>query len=71
MKFSLIQIDEEINGLVSGVWLQDYTGEFDKAVKKAKATEKANGNRIKVAIIEKTNNYCPNYSLLTDLKRLG
>lgn len=71
MKFSLIQIYEEINGLVDGVWLQDYTGEFDMAVKVAKATEKANGNRIKVAIVDKTNHSCPNYSLLTDLKRLG
>jgi hypothetical protein len=71
MKFSLIQIDKEINGLVNGVWLQDYTGEFNMAVKKAKATEIANSNRIEVAVVEKINGSSPNYCLLTNLKRLG
>jgi hypothetical protein len=71
MKFSLIQIDKEINGFVDGVWLQNYNGELDMAVKIAKETEIANSNRIKVAVVEDLNYSCPNYSLRTNLKRLG
>ncbi|MCK2000763.1 hypothetical protein MZM54_05085 [[Brevibacterium] frigoritolerans] len=70
MKFSLIQIYKEKNGLVEGVWLQDYTGELDMAVKKANETEIANGNRIKVAVVEKITGSSPNYCLLTNLKQL-
>lgn len=71
MRFSLIQIYNEDNGIVDGVWLQDCTGSLETAINKAKETEKANGNKIKVAIVEKINGFTPNYNLLTGLKRIG
>ncbi len=70
MKFSLVQVTKKTNGLVDAVWLQDYTGELEMAIKRARETEEVNGNRIEVAVVEKTNCSCPNYSLLTKLKRL-
>lgn len=71
MKFSLIQIYREINGYVDGVWVQDYTGSLNNAIKKAKETEEANSNRIKIAVVEKIAGYTPEYNLLKNLKRLG
>jgi len=70
MKFSLIQIYKETNELVDGVWIQDHTGNLDSALKLANDTEKANGNRIKIAIVEQIGSSSSNYNLLTKLKRL-
>ncbi len=71
MKFSLIQIYNETNGYVDGVWIQDFTGNLNEAIKKATNTEKANSNRIKVAIVERVGSSTPNYCLLKNLKQLG
>jgi hypothetical protein len=70
-KFSLIQIYNEVNGFVDGVWLQDHTGSLDSAIRKANETEKANSNRINVAVVERINSATPDYDLLTNLMRLG
>lgn len=70
MKFSLIQVYKEIDKLEDGVWIQDHIGTLDTAVKVANETEKANGNRIEVAVVEKVHSSSPNYCLLTKLKRL-
>lgn len=69
-KFSLINVSKRFNGLVSGVWLQDATGTKDEAFKRARDTEKANGNRIEVAVIEKMGGSTPNYSYLTNVKEV-
>ena len=71
MKFSLIQVYKEMDGFVDGVWIQDHTGTLDTAVKLANETEQVNGNRIKVAVVEKLNFSSPNYCLVTKLNRLG
>jgi hypothetical protein len=70
-KFSLIQIYNEVDGFVDGVWLQDHTGSLDSAIRKANETEKANSNRIKVAVVERINSTTPDYDLLTNLIRVG
>lgn len=70
MKFSLIQIYNEVDGFVDGVWLQDHTGSLDSAIRKADEIEKANSYRIKVAIVERIDGSVPDYDLLTNLKRL-
>ncbi|WP_456363659.1 hypothetical protein [Priestia aryabhattai] len=70
MRLSLIQVYKETDGLVEGVWLQDYTGDLDGAKEKAKQTEKANGNRIKVAVVEQLTYSCSDYSMRSNLKRL-
>jgi hypothetical protein len=68
--YSLIQIQQETNGFIDGVWIQDHTGTLDTAIKTAKETERVNGNKIKIAVVEKINGSSPNYCLLTNLKRL-
>lgn len=38
---------------INGNWIQDCTAcELEEAVKRARATEKANGNRIQVAVVD-------------------
>ena len=69
MKFSLINVSREYDGMVDGVWLQDHTGTIESATEKARATERANSNRITVAVVEKLS-YTPDYSLRKELKRL-
>jgi len=70
MKFSLINVDKQSGEFVDGVWIQDHISTFETAVKKARDTEKANGNKIIVAVIEDLNISTPNYCLLKNLKRL-
>jgi hypothetical protein len=69
-KFSLINVSERKNGCVSGNWIQDVTGTIEDAFKKAKGTEKANGNRINVAVVERINSSTPNYDYLTNIKEI-
>jgi len=72
MNYSLINVSHERNGLVDGVWLQDCTGvTLEEARKRARDTEKANSNRIVVAVVESLNYSCPGYNHRTGLKRLG
>lgn len=70
VKYSLIQVEREYDGMVDGVWLQNHTGTMDSAAEEARATEKANSNRIKVAVVEDLGYSEPNYSFRTALKRL-
>lgn len=70
MKFSLIQIYQESDDYVDGVWIQDYTGSLDEAIQKARATEVANSNRIKIAVVDKLSGI-HDYNLLKHLKRLA
>ena len=70
MKYSLLNVSKEENGMVCGVWMQDYTGTFSEAVQKARDTEKANCNRVNVAVVDHLNGSSPDYSYRTRLKRL-
>lgn len=70
MKFSLINVDRQLNKFVDGVWMQDYVGDLQTAIKKARDTEKTNNNRIVVAVVEDLNIPAPNYFLRKNLKRL-
>jgi hypothetical protein len=69
-KYSLLNVSERGNGLVSGVWLQDFTGTKDEAFKHARGTEKANGNRIEVAVVERIEGSTASYNYLTDVKEV-
>ncbi len=51
-KYAIINISREKDGLVDGVCIQGFTGTLEEATQWARATEKANSNRIKVAVIE-------------------
>jgi hypothetical protein len=70
-KFSLIQVYNEVDGIVDGIWLQDHTGSLDSAIRKARETERANSYRINVAVVERINSATPDYDLQTDLIRVG
>ena len=49
----LVEATAGAGTLVSGTWIQDHVGTLETAILAAKATEKANGGRIKVAVVEK------------------
>ncbi|WP_145142181.1 hypothetical protein [Paenibacillus sp. Y412MC10] len=69
-KFSLINVSERKNGVVSGNWIQDITGTKDEAFKRARDTEKANGNRIEVAVVEGLSCNAPIYDYLINIKEV-
>jgi len=72
MNYSLINVSHERNGLVDGVWLQDCTGvALEEAKKRSRDTERANSNRIVVAVVESLNYSSSNYTLRRGMKRLG
>lgn len=52
MRFALVCIDHEKDGLVDGAWMQNFTGTLEEASQWARETEKANSNRISVAVVE-------------------
>ncbi len=70
MRYSLINVDSEASGLVDGTWMQDHTGTLETATQKARDTEKANSNRITVAVVEALS-YIPDYDPKHGLKRLA
>lgn len=70
MKYSLVQVVNEKDGFVDGVWLQDHIGTIESAKKIAQDTEKVNGFRIKVAVVEDLGFPTSNYNIMKNLKRL-
>lgn len=69
-KFSLVNVSERKGELVSGVWIQDFTGSKEGAFRLAKDTEKANGNRIEIAVVERLGGSTPNYNYLTNIREI-
>lgn len=69
-KFSLLNVWEERGGLVDGTWIQDVTGTLEEAIECARATERANSNRITVAVVPRGSSTTPNFSPQKGLKRL-
>ena len=67
--YSLILVYEENDGIVTGTWLQDVTGNLEKAKKCAKETEQANSNRITVGVVERVD-FGQQYDLINK-KRLA
>ena len=68
--YSLINVSRAYGEYVDGVWIQDFFGTLQKAHECARLTEKANSNRITVAVVHKRDSINPDYSLYTGLKRL-
>lgn len=70
MKFSLVNVEKQEGKFVDGTWMQNHIGTLETATGKARATEKANSNRITVAVVEDLNYGMPNYSYRKNLVRL-
>lgn len=52
MRYALLNISRvREDGKVDGVWFQSHTGTLESAIQEARATEKANSNRIQVAVV--------------------
>ena len=70
MKFSLINITEQCGALISGYWLQNHIGTLVSAREAARATEAANSNRIKVAVVAELSSTTPALGFYPNLTRL-
>lgn len=68
MRFSLVCVDREKDGFVDGAWMQDFTGTLEEASQWARETERANSNRISVAVVEDM--YYTPFSNVYGVKRL-
>lgn len=65
----LLQIDKEENGIVDGTYLQWCCAcTLDEAIKRARDTEKANSNRIKIAVVDAP--YCIDKYIYNNVERL-
>lgn len=69
-KYSLIQVQERKNGRVSGYWIQDCVGTIEEAFERKEDTEKANSNRIEIAIVEQLTNGCPRWDYIRNIKEI-
>lgn len=69
-KFSLINIQTEKDGKISGYWIQGHIGTLVSAKQVASRTEKANSNKIAVGIVEAVSTTTPALHYFRDLKRL-
>lgn len=69
-RYSLINVWKEYNGLVDGTWIQNVTGTLEEAIKAARDTEKANSNRITVAVTKSIYSTIPDYDQKKGWKRL-
>lgn len=70
MRYSLITVYDESNGIVSGNWMQNCcTCNLEEATQRAISTEGVNGNKIKVAVVEELG-YSPGYSFRRNMQRL-
>lgn len=69
--FSLINVFKEEDGLVEGYWHQDVSGStLEEAIERARRAESANGNRIKIAVVDSLGPGGPHHAYRRWLKRL-
>jgi hypothetical protein len=71
MKFSLIVVDKtRNNGHVDGSWVQDHVGTVESATRLAIDTEKVNGNKVDIAVVNQLYGDLHGDPYRIDLKRL-
>jgi hypothetical protein len=71
MGFSLVNVSKEYNGLVDGVWMQHCTAAtLEEATQRARDTEKANSDRITVAVVDDWRFGIQDYNHKTGMERL-
>lgn len=73
-KYSLVQVTNRQNGYIGGVWLQNCVSVTEaEAHERARATERANSNKISVAVVHHMDCYMfwggsPNCNFYKNLK---
>ena len=70
MRFSLINVYQQRGNVVDGNWIQDFTGTLEEAIQEARDTERVNGGRITVAVVEGLAGSIPAGDFRVGLKRL-
>ena len=70
MKFSLVNVYADNGAMVDGYWLQNHIGTIDTARERARGLEAANGNRIKVAVVDEIPSSRPEMNFWRGLKAL-
>lgn len=71
MKYSLINVEVDKGETVDGYWVQNVAGSLKDATKIARETEKVNGYRIKIAIVNEINSTTPLLEYWRNLKRIA
>jgi hypothetical protein len=69
MRYSLINVSNDLNGLISGYWLQDKFGTLEEIKKYALETSSINNN-IDIAVVDLINSSNPGLNFYVNLKRL-
>ncbi len=70
MKFSLINVMEEKENLVSGYWIQNHIGNLKTAKKLKEETNAVNSNKLNIAIVNELTSTTPMMNYWTNLKRI-
>jgi len=70
MKFSLIIINKEVDGIVAGHWIQDHIGTIETATNLANETSELNRGQ-NIAVVEQINSTTPMLNHWEHLKRLN
>lgn len=71
MKYSLVKVIHERDGIVAGYWLRNVVGDMADAVQRAEGLVHANGGAIRVAVVEEIPSTTPWASLHHNLRLLG
>jgi hypothetical protein len=69
MRYSLINVSNDLNGLISGYWLIDKFGTLKEVKKYALETSAINKN-IDIAVVDLINRINPGLNFYVNLKRL-
>lgn len=77
MRYSIVLVENEYDGLIDGIWMQDHHGDLSSVTKKVNDTQLANssklsdGSQMQIAAVEWLGDMGgPNYSVRKGLKRL-
>jgi hypothetical protein len=68
-RFSIINVSNREDGFVSGNWVVDVTGTLEEARERLAAINKANSNRLDLAVVEFTNGFSQ-FQFITKAKEL-
>jgi len=70
-KYSLLNVTEQDGGRVSGHWIQDHIGTLESAEELAQETNKVNGGRLDIAVVEQVGTTNPSLRRFGNLPRLN